>query len=158
MVIDISGYLAGEVQAKNRTVDDFRNVCENQNFLQVVGHSVPADLQSRYLASLADFLCSLGPRKGTRGPEQIEMPPRVRPHRRPKTRRTGRGRDGGPERELLRSTGSSARPFPSGTQPVAGIPSAFQGDLHGILRLGPRALYETVQAHGSIARPGRKLL
>lgn len=54
-IIDISAYLAGNVQAKARIVNDFRNACENQGFLQVVGHSVPADLQSRYLASLAEF-------------------------------------------------------------------------------------------------------
>lgn len=54
-IVDISGYLADDVQAKRRIVDEFRNACENQGFLQVVGHSVPADLQSRYLASLAEF-------------------------------------------------------------------------------------------------------
>lgn len=54
-IIDISGYLAGDVQAKARVVDQFRSACENQGFLQVVGHSVPADLQSRYMASLAEF-------------------------------------------------------------------------------------------------------
>ena len=54
-VIDISGYLAGDAQAKDRVVGEFRNACEDQGFLQVVGHSVPADLQSRYLACLAEF-------------------------------------------------------------------------------------------------------
>lgn len=54
-IIDVSGYLAGDVQAKGRIVNEFRDACENQGFLQVVGHSVPADLQSRYLTSLAQF-------------------------------------------------------------------------------------------------------
>ena len=54
-VIDISGYLAGHVEAKRRIVDDFRTACENQGFLQVIGHSVPADLQSRFIATLAQF-------------------------------------------------------------------------------------------------------
>ena len=54
-VIDISGYLAGHVQTKRRIVDEFRSACENQGFLQVVGHSVPADLQSRFIAALAQF-------------------------------------------------------------------------------------------------------
>lgn len=54
-IINISGYLSGDVQAKSRIVDGFRNACENQGFLQVVGHSVPADLQSRFMASLAEF-------------------------------------------------------------------------------------------------------
>ena len=54
-IIDISGYLAGNAQAKSRIVNDFRNACENQGFLQVVGHSVPAELQSRYMAILAEF-------------------------------------------------------------------------------------------------------
>lgn len=54
-IIDISGYLAGDVRAKSRIVDELRNACENQGFLQVVGHSVSADLQSRYMASLAEF-------------------------------------------------------------------------------------------------------
>lgn len=54
-IIDMSGYLAGDIQAKARIVDQFRSACENQGFLQVIGHSVPADLQSRYMASLAEF-------------------------------------------------------------------------------------------------------
>lgn len=54
-IINISGYLAGDEMAKGRIVDEFRNACENQGFLQVVGHSVPAELQSRFLASLAEF-------------------------------------------------------------------------------------------------------
>lgn len=54
-IIDVSGYLAGDVQAKGRIVDEFRNACENQGFLQVVGHSVPANLQSWYIASLVEF-------------------------------------------------------------------------------------------------------
>ena len=54
-IIDISGYLAGDLRAQPRLVRDFRHACENQGFLQITGHSVPADLQSRYLASLAAF-------------------------------------------------------------------------------------------------------
>ena len=54
-IIDISGYLAGDVQAQSRIVNDFRRACEDQGFLQVIGHSVPADLQSRYMSSLAAF-------------------------------------------------------------------------------------------------------
>ena len=58
-IINISGYLAGDEKAKGRIVDEFRNACENQGFLQVVGHSVPADLQSRFMASRG-ILCSTG--------------------------------------------------------------------------------------------------
>ena len=54
-VINISGYLAGDVQAKHHIVSEFRNACENQGFLQVIGHSVPASLQSQYTATLAEF-------------------------------------------------------------------------------------------------------
>lgn len=54
-IIDISGYLAGDVQAKDRIASEFRKACENQGFLQVVGHSVPVALQSRYIACLAEF-------------------------------------------------------------------------------------------------------
>ena len=54
-VIDISGYLAGVPQARDYVVKRFRDACENQGFLQVIGHAVPTDLQTRYFAALADF-------------------------------------------------------------------------------------------------------
>ncbi len=54
-IIDISGYLAGDPEGKARAVREFREACENQGFLQVVGHSVPKDVQDRFLAAVARF-------------------------------------------------------------------------------------------------------
>ncbi len=54
-IIDLSGYFAGDAEAKARIVEEFRDACENQGFLQVVGHSVPADVQARFIAALAEF-------------------------------------------------------------------------------------------------------
>jgi len=54
-IIDISGYLSGDAQAKEKVVEEIRDACENQGFLQVVGHSVPQELQDRYIAAVAEF-------------------------------------------------------------------------------------------------------
>ncbi|EXJ92800.1 hypothetical protein A1O3_01354 [Capronia epimyces CBS 606.96] len=54
-IIDISGYLAGDPDAKRKAAAEFRQACENQGFLQVVGHSVPEAIQQRFLAGIASF-------------------------------------------------------------------------------------------------------
>ncbi|KAK5196889.1 hypothetical protein LTR47_001216 [Exophiala xenobiotica] len=54
-IIDISGYLAGDPEAKKKAASEFRSACENQGFLQVVGHSVPPDVQERFLSAIARF-------------------------------------------------------------------------------------------------------
>ncbi len=54
-IIDISGYLAGDPEAKRKAASEFRSACENQGFLQVVGHSVPTDVQERFLSAIARF-------------------------------------------------------------------------------------------------------
>ena len=51
-IIDISGYLANDTRAQPRII---RHACEDQGFLQITGHSVPSDLQTRYMTSLATF-------------------------------------------------------------------------------------------------------
>lgn len=54
-IIDISGYLSGDPEGKKRAAQEFRQACENQGFLQVVGHSVPKEVQDRFLAAIARF-------------------------------------------------------------------------------------------------------
>jgi isopenicillin N synthase-like dioxygenase len=54
-VIDISGYLAGDPAAKEKCAAQFREACSNQGFLQVIGHSVSPDIQSRFLDAIAKF-------------------------------------------------------------------------------------------------------
>lgn len=54
-VIDISGYLAGDPEAKRQTALEVRDAYENQGFLQVIGHSVPPEVQERFLSAIASF-------------------------------------------------------------------------------------------------------
>jgi isopenicillin N synthase-like dioxygenase len=54
-IIDVSGYLSGDETAKKRVADQVRDACENQGFLQVVGHNVPQDLQDRFVDVLRAF-------------------------------------------------------------------------------------------------------
>lgn len=54
-VIDISGYLAGDPEATAACAAEVRDACENQGFLQVVGHSVPASTQNKFLNAVANF-------------------------------------------------------------------------------------------------------
>jgi isopenicillin N synthase-like dioxygenase len=54
-IVDISGYLSGSAESKKRVPEEICNAYENQGFLQVIGHSVSADLQERYLTAVAEF-------------------------------------------------------------------------------------------------------
>lgn len=54
-VIDITGYLSGDEVAKKRVVEEVRDACENEGFLQVIGHTVPRELQDRYIDALREF-------------------------------------------------------------------------------------------------------
>ena len=54
-IIDISGYLSGDPEGKKKAAQEWRQACENQGFLQVVGHSVPKEVQDRFLAEVARF-------------------------------------------------------------------------------------------------------
>ncbi|EXJ90964.1 hypothetical protein A1O1_04071 [Capronia coronata CBS 617.96] len=54
-IIDISGYLAGDAEARRKAALQIRHACENQGFLQVVGHSVSQEIQHRFLAAIARF-------------------------------------------------------------------------------------------------------
>lgn len=54
-IIDISGYLAREPGAKAKVAAELRTACEEQGFLQVVGHAVPKDVQARFLDAVQRF-------------------------------------------------------------------------------------------------------
>lgn len=54
-VIDISGYLAGDPTATAACAAELRAACENQGFLQVIGHSVPESTQKKFLDAIAKF-------------------------------------------------------------------------------------------------------
>jgi isopenicillin N synthase-like dioxygenase len=54
-VIDVSGYLAGDPKATERCATELREACENQGFLQVVGHSVPVITQKKFLDAITRF-------------------------------------------------------------------------------------------------------
>lgn len=54
-IIDISGYLSGNEASKKRVAEEVRDACENQGFLQVVGHNVSQDLQDRFVDVLREF-------------------------------------------------------------------------------------------------------
>jgi isopenicillin N synthase-like dioxygenase len=54
-VIDISGALNGDVEARKACATQLRHALENVGFLQIVGHSVSADLQHRFIEAVAAF-------------------------------------------------------------------------------------------------------
>lgn len=54
-IIDISGYISGDQDSKDAVVEEVRDACENQGFLQVIGHCVPSDLQARFVDCLRQF-------------------------------------------------------------------------------------------------------
>lgn len=54
-IIDISGFLADDPTAKRKTAAEFRDACENQGFLQVVGHSVSKQVQEDFITQIAKF-------------------------------------------------------------------------------------------------------
>jgi isopenicillin N synthase-like dioxygenase len=54
-VINISGYLKGDTEATKVAAQEVREACENQGFLQVVGHAVSEDVQARFMAAIAAF-------------------------------------------------------------------------------------------------------
>lgn len=54
-VIDVSGYLAGDPKATAACAADLRQACENQGFLQVIGHSVTETTQKKFLEAIAKF-------------------------------------------------------------------------------------------------------
>ncbi|KAI9371274.1 hypothetical protein BJX61DRAFT_543813 [Aspergillus egyptiacus] len=54
-VIDISGYLAGNEEAKLQAAAEFRRACEKQGFLQIVGHNVSQEIRERFLSQVARF-------------------------------------------------------------------------------------------------------
>src|SRR3954463_10739946 len=54
-IINVSGYLAGDPKATAACAAELREACENQGFLQVVGHSVPEATQKKFLDAIAKF-------------------------------------------------------------------------------------------------------
>jgi isopenicillin N synthase-like dioxygenase len=54
-IIDVSGFLAGDVKGTSVCAAELRSACENQGFLQVTGHSVPALTQKKFLEAIAAF-------------------------------------------------------------------------------------------------------
>jgi isopenicillin N synthase-like dioxygenase len=54
-IIDVSGYLAGDPKATVACAAELREACENQGFLQVIGHSVPEATQKKFLDAIARF-------------------------------------------------------------------------------------------------------
>jgi isopenicillin N synthase-like dioxygenase len=54
-VIDISGYLHGDVEARNGCASQLRHALEDVGFLQIVGHSVSPELQHRFVEAITAF-------------------------------------------------------------------------------------------------------
>ena len=54
-IINISGFLANDASATAVCAEELRSACENQGFLQVIGHSVPASTQTKFLSAIARF-------------------------------------------------------------------------------------------------------
>jgi isopenicillin N synthase-like dioxygenase len=54
-IIDISGYISGDEKSKRAVAEQIRDACETQGFLQVVGHTVPTELQARFIKAIAEF-------------------------------------------------------------------------------------------------------
>lgn len=54
-IVDISGYLAGDAAGKAAVAAEVREAYENQGFLQIIGHGVTEDLQTRFLKVVAAF-------------------------------------------------------------------------------------------------------
>lgn len=54
-VIDLSGYLKGDADAKKACTLELRHALEEVGFLQVVGHSVSPELQERFIKAIAAF-------------------------------------------------------------------------------------------------------
>lgn len=54
-VINISGYLHGDATARQACAKEIRHAFEEVGFLQIVGHSVSADLQKRFIDVVAAF-------------------------------------------------------------------------------------------------------
>lgn len=54
-IINVSSYLAGDPKATAACAAELRRACENQGFLQVVGHSVPESTQRKFLSAIEKF-------------------------------------------------------------------------------------------------------
>ncbi|KAF2875258.1 putative gibberellin 20 oxidase [Massariosphaeria phaeospora] len=64
-VINVSGYLVGDPKATAACAAALRDACENQGFLQVVGHSVPEITQKNFLYAITRFFALLQDEKET---------------------------------------------------------------------------------------------
>ncbi|KAL4937764.1 hypothetical protein BDV06DRAFT_232379 [Aspergillus oleicola] len=54
-VIDILGYLAGDADAKAKAAAEMRKACEEQGFLQIIGHGVSTEVQQKFTDACARF-------------------------------------------------------------------------------------------------------
>lgn len=69
-VIDISGFLRGDEDAKKACALELRSALENVGFFQIRGHSVSADLQKRFIRGIADFFALPQPEKDKIGQDK----------------------------------------------------------------------------------------
>lgn len=54
-IINISGYIHNVAGAKKACASELRHAFEDVGFLQIIGHSVSADLQKRFIEAVAAF-------------------------------------------------------------------------------------------------------
>jgi isopenicillin N synthase-like dioxygenase len=54
-IIDVSSFLSGDPKASTKAAAELRSACENQGFLQVIGHAVPGSTQKKFLEAIAAF-------------------------------------------------------------------------------------------------------
>ncbi|CAK7237211.1 hypothetical protein SBRCBS47491_009900 [Sporothrix bragantina] len=54
-VIDIAASLTGDVEARKACALELRRALEDVGFFQIVGHSVPAELQQQFIAAITAF-------------------------------------------------------------------------------------------------------
>lgn len=69
-VIDISGFLRGDEDAKKTCALELRSALENVGFFQICGHSVSTDLQKRFIQNIADFFALPQPEKDKIGQDK----------------------------------------------------------------------------------------
>ncbi|KAI2627740.1 putative gibberellin 20 oxidase [Hypoxylon sp. NC1633] len=54
-VIDISGYIAGDLSRTTRIVEQLNTACRAPGFFQIIGHDVPAESRTRLFDKVAQF-------------------------------------------------------------------------------------------------------
>lgn len=54
-VIDISGYISGDLSRTTKIVEELSAACRAPGFFQIIGHDVPAELRTRLFDKVAQF-------------------------------------------------------------------------------------------------------